>query len=208
MLRVLIAVPLLLGFGMAAYGYLGRDTKALEEERRLSAPLREGIAAPVFSFPDLEGRSVSLSDFRAKKVVLVNIWATWCPSCEWEKSRMERLYRSMRGKDFEILAVSIDALGKDVVIPYVERLGVSYRTLLDPKGEIKRLYRITGVPESFLIDKNGRLIRKIIGPLDWSRAEVRMFMTKLARTPTETENVVRGIDLEGDRSRHYGRPSQ
>lgn len=204
LLGVLAAIPLLFGLGLAGYGYLTRDTGALEEQRRLSTPLREGALAPDFTFPDLNGRPVSLSDFRGKKVVLVNVWATWCPPCRWEKPRMERLYQAMKGKDFEILAVSIDALGKDAVGPYVERLGVTYPALLDPMGKIKSLYRTTGVPESFLIDKSGRLIRKVIGPLDWSREEVAAFVTALASSESRTR--AGDAKLEGDRAQHYAAP--
>lgn len=204
LLGVLAAIPLLFGLALAVYGYLTRDTGALEERRRLAAPLREGALAPDFTFPDLKGRPVSLSDFRGKKAVLVNVWATWCPPCKWEKPRMERLYQSMKGKDFEILAVSIDALGKDAVQPYLQRLGVTYPTLLDPMGKIKKLYRTTGVPESFVIDKGGRLIRKVIGPVDWSREEVAAFVTALASkgTPATKEDV----KLKGDPAQHYASP--
>ena len=74
-------------------------------------PIEVGLAAPDFTFPGMDGKMVSLFDFKGK-VVLVNIWATWCPSCVDEMPSMEKLYQKLKGEDFEILAVSIDSLGK------------------------------------------------------------------------------------------------
>jgi peroxiredoxin len=206
LIRLLILLPVLGALALAAYGFLFRDPKILEE-RRLREPLREGDMAPDFTFPDLEGKPVSLSDYRGKKVVLVNVWATWCPPCIWEKPRLERLRQSLKGEDFEILSVSIDALGKQVVEPYIRRVGVTYPSLLDPKGTIKRLYRTTGVPESFIVDKEGRLIKKVIGPLDWSQDEVKEYFVALSRLETkEGEKEVKAPKMEGDKTQVFTAP--
>ncbi len=149
---------------------------------RFTRPLQEGRAAPDFTFPDLDGRKVSLSDFRGK-VVLVNIWATWCPPCRDEMPSMQTLYERFKGGQFEILAVSIDGNGREAVAPFMQQMNLSFPVLLDPKGKIQRLYRITGVPESFIVDREGILVNKVVGPMDWSSPQVFGFFEELIQGP-------------------------
>ena len=141
--------------------------------------VEKGVEAPDFTFPDLNGKMVSLSDFRGKKVVFVNIWATWCPSCVEEMPSMEKLYQEMKGEDFEILAVSIDVQGAKIVAPFMEKYSLSFPALIDSHGRIKKLYQTTGVPETFIIDKEGIIVLKIIGPRDWSSPDAFRFFRNL-----------------------------
>ena len=141
------------------------------------------IPAPDFTFPGLDGKKVSLSDYKGK-VVLVNIWATWCPPCVKEMPSMEKLYRKFKGENFEILAVSIDETGLKAVAPFMEKTRLTFPALIDSKGTIKPVYRITGIPESFIIDKQGVLIKKIVGPLDWATPQVFRFFSSLTQKPT------------------------
>lgn len=144
--------------------------------------MQPGFEAPNFNFPDLNGKKVSLSDHRGK-VVLVNIWATWCPPCRQEMPSMQRLYATFKGDNFEILAVSIDSKGREVVAPFMRNMNLTFPALLDPKETIKPVYRITGVPESFIIDKDGVLVEKIIGPINWATPEVFFFFRDLIQKP-------------------------
>ncbi len=176
LIKLFILIPVLLTLGIMAYGYLTRGGP----ESRALGPFEVGDEAPVFSYPALGGGEVSLADFRGKKVVLINVWATWCPVCRDEMPTLERLYETMKREDFVVLAVSIDALGAQVVGPFVKSLGLTYPILLDPKQTVKKLYRTTGVPESFLIDKEGRLAYKVIGPEEWDRPEVIASIRRLA----------------------------
>jgi peroxiredoxin len=141
-----------------------------------------GRPAPNFEFPGLDGKIVSLSDYRGK-VVLVNIWATWCPPCIDEMPSMEKLYNELQGENFKILAVSIDAQGLKAVAPFMKAYKLTFPALIDSEGTIKNLYKATGVPESFIIDKQGILIKKIIGPLDWATPEVASFFRDLIQRP-------------------------
>lgn len=141
-----------------------------------------GSPAPDFNLPKLDGTMVRLSDYRGK-VVFLNIWATWCSPCREEMPSMEKLYQQMKGEDFEILAVSIDILGAKAVAPFVKELKLSFPTLLDPDGTVKRLYSTTGVPESFIIDKNGLVAVKIIGPRDWGSEEAVRTLKEFAQQP-------------------------
>ena len=146
-----------------------------------SAPtsgLEEGLAAPDFTFPGIDGTEVSLSDFKGK-VVLVNIWATWCKPCVDEMPSMEKLYRKFKGQNFEILAVSIDEAGRDTVAPFMNKYKLTFPALIDSKGTIKSLYGATGVPESFIVDKNGILVNKIVGATNWATPEAFRFFQEL-----------------------------
>ena len=146
------------------------------------ARFQKGRAAPDFALPRLDGKIVRLSDYRGK-VVLLNIWATWCPPCVEEMPSMERLYEELKGEDFEILAVSIDALGAKAVGPFMKRHHLSFPALLNPSASIRSLYGTTGIPESFIIDKQGTLVETVIGPRDWATPEAIRFLRNLIQKP-------------------------
>ena len=140
----------------------------------------KGLPAPNFSLPDLDGKMVSLSDYRGK-VVLLNIWATWCPPCVEEMPSMEKLYQELQAEGFEILAVSIDESGAQDVLPFMKKHKLSFPALIDSRGTLKGLYQTTGVPESFIIDKDGMLVEKVIGPRGWAVPEAVRFFRNLIR---------------------------
>lgn len=153
-------------------------------------PVIIGTEAPEFSYPDLDGQPVSLSDYRGK-VVLINIWATWCPPCRDEMPSMERLYQEIRaerafdsdlydGDDFEILAISmeapfgqVDSMGRPGgdLRAFAEEMGLTFPILHDPEDRISRLYQTTGVPETFVIGRDGVIYRKIAGPSEWDAGD-------------------------------------
>jgi len=142
------------------------------------APVRVGLPAPDFTYPGLDGKKVSLSDYRGK-VVFVNIWATWCPPCVEEMPSMQKLYQKLKGENFEILAVSIDSRGAKDVVPFMKKYKLTFPVLIDSMGTVKRIYKTTGVPESFIIDKNGIIVEKVIGPKDWATPDVIRFFQSL-----------------------------
>ncbi len=138
-----------------------------------------GGRAAEFTLKDLDGNAVSLSSLRGK-VVFLNIWATWCEPCREEMPSMETLYNEFKGNnDLVILAVSQDRRGKDVVKPYVEKNGYHFRVLLDPDDKLSETYDISGVPETFIIDRNGRIVAHHMGAFDWSRSDVREALEQL-----------------------------
>ena len=138
-------------------------------------PVEVGTQAPSFSATDLEGRPVRLEDLRGQ-VVLLNIWATWCGPCRDEMPSMERLHRELGPRGLRIVAVSIDAApgaraaggqpGGDVA-EFARQLGLTFTIWHDPSGQVQRTYRTTGVPESFIIDRNGVIQKKVIGATEW-----------------------------------------
>jgi peroxiredoxin len=141
-------------------------------------PILPGQAAPGFSLPDLDGAPVSLADQRGK-VVLLNFWATWCKPCEDEMPAMQRLYEGLAGTDFEMLAVSVDE-EDSVVRAFQERLGITFPILHDPAKRVSEAYQTYRYPESYLIDREGRVLARYIGPRDWDAAVYRDRIWRLA----------------------------
>jgi peroxiredoxin len=144
--------------------------------------IKDNLPAPDFTFPRLDGKMVSLSDYKGK-VVLVNIWATWCPPCVDEMPSMEKLYRKFKGQNFEILAVSIDEPGLKAVAPFMKKSNLTFPALIDSEGAVKAVYGITGIPESFIIDQQGILLKKIVGPVDWATPNIFRFFSELIQKP-------------------------
>lgn len=128
----------------------------------------EGHLAPDFTLKTLEGGTVRLSDFRGKKAVLINFWATWCPPCRLEMPAMEQIYTEYKDKGFEILAVNIEADVWQEITDFVKELRLTFPILLDPDMKITRKYRIIGLPVSVLIDRQGIVRAKEIGYHDWT----------------------------------------
>jgi len=136
--------------------------------------------APDFVGTDLHGQRVRLSALRGK-VVLLNLWATWCPPCRDEMPSLERLYTRLRGRDFEVLAVSEDEDGQRVVEPMVREMKLSFPVLIDPDRQVGERYGVWGYPESFVIDRNGYVVERVIGPREWDSAtQVSAFEVLLA----------------------------
>lgn len=154
-------------------------------------PVITGSVAPEFAATTLDGEPVSLSDY-AGKVILLNVWATWCLPCREEMPSMQRLYESMKGQpgaeDFEILAVSIDAplmerdlsgnLGGDLRA-FVKEFDLTFPILHDPEGAIRQLYQTTGVPESFVIGKDGLIYKKVAQAQEWDAPDNQELVRRL-----------------------------
>jgi peroxiredoxin len=139
------------------------------------------LPAPNFTLPNLDGNNVSLTDYRGK-VVLLNIWATWCAPCVAEMPSMQKLYQELKDEGFLILAVSLDESGVEAVKPFVKMHKLDFPVLLDTKGEIKSLYQITGIPESFVIDKSGTIVERIVGPRDWATSGAIRYFRNFLQT--------------------------
>jgi len=138
-----------------------------------------GDRAPAFrALEAATGKPVSLEDYRGK-VLLVNVWATWCLPCRVEMPSLQRLHRRFEGTDFRIVAVSVDKDDVTVVNDFVQELGLTFDVLHDRAGAIERLYRTTGVPESFVIDRHGRIVKKVIGAAEWDSPVNETLITRL-----------------------------
>ena len=158
---------LIVGIGIVVLLQTKDDSINLTGQARLG----KGDKAPDFTLPDLDGKVVRLDDQRGK-VVFLNIWATWCPPCVDEMPSMEKLYQQLKGEDFEILAVSIDKNGTESVLPFMKKHNLSFTALIDSKESLKYKYQTTGIPETFIIDRNGIIVEKVIGPRNWASPDV------------------------------------
>jgi thiol-disulfide isomerase/thioredoxin len=110
--------------------------------------------------------TISLSDLRGS-IVMLNIWATWCPPCREEMPALQQLHDSHAGRGLRVVGVSIDsALDEGAVNAFAASLGITFLILHDPADHVSRAFRTTGVPETFLIDADGRIVRRWIGRFD------------------------------------------
>jgi len=112
-----------------------------------------------FTLTDLSGKQWTLKDLRGK-VVLVNFWATWCPPCRKEMPDLDALYRQFRDSGFIVLAISDEDAGK--VKPFLDAHPVSYPVLLDADRNVNKLFRVEGIPKSFVYDRGGKLCAQSI----------------------------------------------
>lgn len=134
-----------------------------------------GKPAPDFTLQD-SGRTVSLHDYRGK-IVLLNLWATWCPPCIEEIPDLNRLQNRM-GDKVTILAVSYDDTDS-AYKRFLQDHKLDFMTVHDHDYKLKELYFPTGPPESYVIDRSGKILRKFIGPQHWGDDEFVDYLNKL-----------------------------
>lgn len=145
-------------------------------------PLTVGKAAPDFELPGLDEKMVKLSDFRGK-VVFLNFWATWCKPCREEMPSMEVLYKNFEKDGLVVLAVSIDRVTtKKDIPPFVKGMSLTFPVLVDSWGQTDKRYKLMGVPETYIIDQEGILREKVIGPRDWTLLDNLKIITGLLKT--------------------------
>lgn len=146
-------------------------------QRSRFGPLATGALAPAFEARTLDGRVASLDSLRGR-VVLLNVWATWCPPCVQEMPALERLHRELGPQGLAVIGVNVDAaLGTSDrdgnpggnVAEFVQQLGVTFPIWLDPERRIEKRYRINGLPTTFIIDRDGRIVRQERGAVAWDQ---------------------------------------
>lgn len=126
-------------------------------------------AAPSYAYVSLTGDTLSSEQLRGQ-VVLVNFWATWCEPCEREMPAMERLWERLPRDAFELVAVSIDDDDAKVV-DFVKRYALRFPVVMDRGKQVSVRYQTTGVPESILVDREGHVVERYVGPRDWDAPE-------------------------------------
>jgi thiol-disulfide isomerase/thioredoxin len=190
---------------VGAYGLYARGTdepsetaaaEALEAPDRVTRELATGTLTafvvhpepkPVaeISFTDAEQASLLLSDWEGR-VVLVNLWATWCGPCREEMPELAELQQQLGSQDFEVVAISLDRQGAEVARPFLESVGAEALELyLDPSTDVLAAFRAVGLPASILIDRSGREVGRMFGPADWASPEaVRLIKAAIAEGGT------------------------
>ncbi len=142
---------------------------------RLATP----VAAPDFVLQDMDGEQHALKDYRGR-VVMINFWATWCPPCRREMPSMEALYGKFRQDGFSVLAVN-EWEDPELVFPYMGQLSVfpTFPILFDREGEVSQAYQVKGLPTTFLLDRQGRIVFRAVGGRDFNHAEVEQIIREL-----------------------------
>jgi thiol-disulfide isomerase/thioredoxin len=143
---------------------------------------------PQVEFKDASGQSHSLAEFRGK-VVLVNIWATWCIPCRKEMPTLDRLQAALGGPDFEVVTLSIDRGGPDVVKKFYAEIGVQHLALrIDSSAKAMQALAVAGLPTTLLIDRQGLEVGRLVGPSEWDApATIAYFKTVIAHEASSTQ---------------------
>ncbi len=158
--HIVFLVVIVLFVSLFVAGYIVKDRRG---ERKI---ITNGDRAPEFRLPAPNGQYVSLADLRGK-VVMVHFWATWCPPCVEELPTLAKLYGELMGKDFELLAVSVDEGGAQAVASFLQQNGLNVPVLLDPEWSTAGRYGTFKFPETYILDREGIVRYKVIGPRDW-----------------------------------------
>lgn len=150
-------------------------------------------------FDDGQDQSRRLADFSGK-VVLLNIWATWCVPCRKEMPTLDRLQVALGGADFEVVALSIDRGGVDVVRKFFSEVGIQKLAMyLDSSGEATRKLGVVGLPTTLLVDRKGYEVGRLIGPAEWDAPEmiefIRCVISKNYATKSEKTSTPGGAPL-------------
>jgi len=159
---------------------MGATTPAGSEKKPVSPSEIDKLEknkAPDFSLKDLSGRPVTLLSLRGK-VVLLNFWATWCPPCISEMPVFNRLYKEMRARGLEVVAISADR-SEGYVRDYTSKHSLDFRVLYDESRDVVKRYKVFSMPTTFLIDKNGFIVEKFFGEYDWTDQEIKKKIEKL-----------------------------
>lgn len=139
----------------------------------------EGLQAPALELRDtVTGQKVNIGKYKGK-VLFVNFWATWCPPCREEIPSIEALHRELLSDGrFALITILYKDTPKSAY-DYMNANGYTFPIYADHDGVTSRSYKVTGVPETYLVDKKGILRKKIIGALDWNSADARSFINTL-----------------------------
>jgi thiol-disulfide isomerase/thioredoxin len=160
------------------------------------SPSAPNLPAPDAAFTDDAGQSVRLADFRGR-VILVNLWATWCQPCVKEMPALDRLAAAMKDTDFAIVAVSQDRGGAHIVDPFFAKLDLkALKTYLDPKSLLGEAFAVRGLPTSILIDRDGTEIGRLEGAEEWdgpqAQALLRWYVARGKKSPDEPIKAAQG----------------
>jgi thiol-disulfide isomerase/thioredoxin len=174
-IKILLGFIILILFAFIAMHVFDADplAKAKSESRKLERLYEDmGVLKlprntdPIeIRLKDLNGNLVSLSDFRGR-IVFLNFWTTWCPTCRIEMPSMEKLHQKFKGKDFAVVTVNIQESVSQVK-KFFKMFNLTFTALLDTTGEVATGFSIRSIPTTFILDKDGRTIGTILGPREW-----------------------------------------
>jgi thiol-disulfide isomerase/thioredoxin len=158
-------------------------TPALTEDQTTSRLIRlpEPQSIPNIAFKDAEGRTASLSDWRGR-MVLLNLWATWCAPCKTEMPSLDRLQAKLGGKGIAVVALSTDRGGAKEPAEFFAREGITHlKVYNDDTGEAAIRMKAAGLPLSIVLNENGQEVARLVGPADWDSPEMMAQLQTLSR---------------------------
>jgi thiol-disulfide isomerase/thioredoxin len=171
------AIALIAG-GAGTYVALQRGAATVPEQGSVLRMHASPRVLPELAFVDGAGKPRTLSDFRGK-TVLLNVWATWCPPCREEMPSLDRLQKALGGPGFEVVALSLDAGGADVVKRFYRETGIAALAIyIDPGMRATAKLATPGVPTTLLIDAKGRELGRHAGPAQWDGEEAMRVISK------------------------------
>ncbi len=150
--------------------YSSPTSKPKQVERVPLTAIPDKPAAPDFELRDDEGKIHTLSDYKGKTVI-VNFWATWCPPCRAELPSMNRAWAKLKDHNVEMLAVNVGE-DEDTIFAFTGEYPIDFQILMDESGEIISRWPIKGLPTTFVVDKEGRLVYRAIGGREWDSDEI------------------------------------
>lgn len=171
--KILCLIAPFLLFTLPAYGGQGH----LFSEIGIHA-IRDKRPVPDFCLEALNGGKVRLNALKGK-IVILNFWAIWCGPCKEEMPSMEALNQHFKERDFALLTISIDYGGREPIRKFIEKHSYRFSVLLDPTSQTLDLFQISRIPTTLIIDKNGKMIGRVIGPRNWNSPEVLSLVDQL-----------------------------
>jgi len=139
-----------------------------------------GDSAPDFTLPTLKGETLRLSDYR-RQVVVLNLWATWCPPCVEETPSLKKFADQMTGQGVAVVSISVDEDAK-ALADFVSKYGLTYPVGRDPDQSVTSRYGTFKFPETYILDEDGRIADKFLGAVDWQDPRISEFVLNLARS--------------------------
>ncbi|MEJ2099817.1 MAG: TlpA disulfide reductase family protein [Desulfobacterales bacterium] len=182
MRKIVWVLLITVALGSVGLAFLQIDLFAGTENQELERLFNEiGIvqippaADPVeIQLKDQNGRPTSFSEFRGK-IVFINFWASWCMACVIEMPSMEKLHQKFKDKDFVMVGINLQE-SEATILKFYKEHKLTFTTLLDSTGDVGTAFRILGIPTTFILDKNGIIIGKALGPREWdSRDSFALF---------------------------------
>jgi len=179
--RILLIIILVCS-GLGAIFFLSAELLAKTDSRGMDRlfsivgvirvpPDKDPVA---INLKDMNGKNIRLSDFKGK-IVFLNFWTTWCPTCRIEMPSMEKLHQKFKNKDFTMVTINLQESASQVKA-FFKEFKLTFTALLDSTGEVGASFGIRAIPTTYILDKTGRIIGRANGPREWdSKAAIALF---------------------------------
>lgn len=180
----------LMGTASVANAYPGMQAAAKQTSEstleRINI-LPQPFPIALVDFTDLVGQSVNFEQYKGK-VVVVNLWATWCPPCVRELPALNRLNQTLNAEHFALLPISIDAEAVAIVQPFLESLGLGeFNSYFDPQQQLRDVFPLDTIPATFILNEQGELVAYVRSYVDWDDTSVATFLEQFRQNAKEVQ---------------------